>query len=90
MVAPTVRPRYLLARWHLPDDEASAQDVEEIESVMDEYGLEHVLYDVGEPNNLAESIAAETDAEVLPISPVETQLPEYHEQDWGTSSTIVT
>ncbi|TYT62354.1 metal ABC transporter substrate-binding protein [Natrialba swarupiae] len=66
-----------------PDDEASAQDVEEIESVMDEYGLEHVLYDVGEPNNLAESIAAETDAEVLPISPVETQLPEYHEQDWG-------
>ncbi|MEY7852063.1 metal ABC transporter substrate-binding protein [Natrarchaeobius sp. A-rgal3] len=66
-----------------PDDEASARDVEEIESVMEEYDLEHVLYDVGEPDNLAESIAAETDAEVLPISPVETQLPEYHEQDWG-------
>ncbi|RQH01347.1 metal ABC transporter substrate-binding protein [Natrarchaeobius oligotrophus] len=66
-----------------PDDEASARDVEEIENVMDEYDLEHVLYDVGEPDNLAESIAAETGADVLPISPVETQLPEYHEQDWG-------
>ncbi|RQG97892.1 metal ABC transporter substrate-binding protein [Natrarchaeobius chitinivorans] len=66
-----------------PDDEASARDVEEIENVMAEHDLEHVLYDVGEPDNLAESIAAETDADVLPISPVETQLPEYDEQDWG-------
>ncbi|NGM67726.1 zinc ABC transporter substrate-binding protein [Natronolimnobius sp. AArcel1] len=66
-----------------PDDEASPQDVEEIESIMDEHDIEHVLYDVGEPDDLAESLAAETDAEVLPISPVETQLPEYDEQDWG-------
>ncbi|WP_394341826.1 metal ABC transporter substrate-binding protein [Natrarchaeobius halalkaliphilus] len=66
-----------------PDNEATPRDVEEIERTMEEHDLEYVLYDVGEPDDLAESIAAETDADVLPISPVETQLPEYDEQDWG-------
>ncbi len=66
-----------------PDSEPSAQEVEDIEEVMEDHGIEHVVYDVGEPDNLAESIAEETDAEVLPISPVETQLEEYDENDWG-------
>ncbi|MDJ1430450.1 metal ABC transporter substrate-binding protein [Halostagnicola sp. A-GB9-2] len=66
-----------------PDSEPSAQEIEEIEGIMDEHGIEHVVYDVGEPDDLAESIADEIDAEVLPISPVETQLPEYDENDWG-------
>ncbi len=73
-----------------PDGEASARDIEEVENHIEEYGIEHVLYDVGEPAHLAESIADETDAEVLPISPVETQLDETTEvgdiemeSDWG-------
>ncbi|ELY59557.1 metal ABC transporter periplasmic protein [Natronococcus amylolyticus DSM 10524] len=73
-----------------PDGEASAQDIEEVENHIEEYGIEHVLYDVGEPAHLAESIADETGAEVLPISPVETQLDETTEvgdvemeSDWG-------
>jgi len=74
-----------------PDDAASPQDVQEIEELIDEFGVEHVLYDVGEPATLAEDLAAETGAEVLPLSPVETQIdgsPEIDpdvemEEDWG-------
>ncbi|MCU4925724.1 metal ABC transporter substrate-binding protein [Halobacteria archaeon AArc-dxtr1] len=74
-----------------PDDSASPDEVEEIEEIMDERNIEHVLYDVGEPARLAESLADETDAEILPLSPVETQIdgaPELDtgiemEPDWG-------
>jgi zinc transport system substrate-binding protein len=74
-----------------PDDAASPQDVQEIEELIDEFGVEHVLYDVGEPATLAEDLAAETGAEVLPLSPVETQIdgsPEIDpdvemEEGWG-------
>ena len=73
-----------------PDAEASARDIEEIESLIEEFDIQHVLYDVGEPAHLAESLAAETGADVLPISPVETQLDGMTEvgdirmeRDWG-------
>ena len=71
-----------------PDGEASARDIERIEEYMADHGIEHVLYDIGEPRHLANSIAEETDAEVLPLSPVETQLNEHPqipdiEADWG-------
>lgn len=73
-----------------PDGEASAQDIEEIENLIEEHGIQHVLYDIGEPAHLARSLADETDAEVLLISPIETQLdgsPEVGdvvmEPDWG-------
>ncbi|ADD04547.1 ABC-type transport system periplasmic substrate-binding protein (probable substrate zinc/manganese/metal ions) [Natrialba magadii ATCC 43099] len=66
-----------------PDNEATPQETEEIERIMEENDIGHVLYDVGEPDDLANYLADETDAEVLPISPVETQLPEYDEADWG-------
>ncbi|TYL39698.1 zinc ABC transporter substrate-binding protein [Natronococcus pandeyae] len=71
-----------------PDNEASAQEIEEIEGVIDEHGIEHILYDIGEPRHLAESLAEETEAEVLPLSPVETQLEEHPQVDdidpeWG-------
>ncbi len=71
-----------------PDGEASARDIERIEEFMADHGVEHVLYDIGEPRHLANSIAEETDAEVLPLSPVETQLNEHPqvpdiESDWG-------
>ena len=57
-----------------PDDAASPEDVQEIETLIEEVGIEHVLYDVGEPGQLADSLADETDAEILPLSPVETQI----------------
>lgn len=71
-----------------PDDEASAQDIERIEEIIEDHGIEHVLYDIGEPRHLAESLAEETEAEVLPLSPVETQLEEHPQVDdidpeWG-------
>ncbi|MDQ2051569.1 metal ABC transporter substrate-binding protein [Natronolimnohabitans sp. A-GB9] len=74
-----------------PDDSASPDEVEEIEELMDERDIEHVLYDVGEPAKLAESLAEETGAEILPLSPIETQIdgaPELDtgitmEPDWG-------
>ena len=73
-----------------PDAEASARDIEEIENLIAEFDIQHVLYDVGEPAHLAKSLAEETGAEVLPISPVETQLDGMTEvgdiemeRDWG-------
>ena len=74
-----------------PDDAASAGDVEEVETLIEDLGIEHVLYDVGEPAPLAESLADEVDAEILPLSPIETQIdgsPEVDptvemEPDWG-------
>nr|WP_049889428.1 metal ABC transporter substrate-binding protein [Natronolimnohabitans innermongolicus] len=74
-----------------PDDSASPDEVEEVEALMHERDIDHVLYDVGEPARLAESLAEETDAEFLPLTPVETQIdgaPELDtgitmEPDWG-------
>ncbi len=57
-----------------PDDAASPGDVQEIEELIADFGIEHVLYDVGEPGTLAQSLADETEATVLPLSPVETQI----------------
>ena len=74
-----------------PDDAASPQDVQEIEELIEEFGVEHILYDVGEPATLAEDLANEVEAEILPLSPVETQIdgsPNLDtglqmESDWG-------
>lgn len=74
-----------------PDDAASPQDVQEIEELIESFGIEHVLYDVGEPARLARTLAEETNADILPLSPVETQIdgsPEldsdvHMEPDWG-------
>ena len=74
-----------------PDDSATPRDVQEVQDVIQDEGIEHILYDVGEPAQLAETLSAETDAEVLPLTPVETQIdgaPELDtgiemEPDWG-------
>lgn len=74
-----------------PDDSATPGDVEKVEELIEELAIEHVLYDVGEPARLAESLAEETGAEILPLTPVETQIdgrPELDtgiemEADWG-------
>ncbi len=57
-----------------PDDEASPGELEEIEGLIDRFDIGHILYDVGEPARLAETLAADTGAEILPLSPVETQI----------------
>lgn len=57
-----------------PDTEASAAKIEEIQNTIEDLGIEYILYDIGEPTTAAESIAAETGAEILPLSPIETQL----------------
>lgn len=57
-----------------PDSEASASEIEEIQNTIEELGIDYILYDLGEPTTAAESIAAETGAEILPLSPIETQL----------------
>ncbi len=71
-----------------PDGEASARDIEEIEQIIEEHGIQHILYDIGEPTHLADSLAEETAAEILPLSPVETQLDEHPQvenisAEWG-------
>lgn len=75
-----------------PDDQASPDEVEEIEDIIDNEDIEHVLYDVGEPAALADNLANETGADILPLSPLETQIdgtPELDvtdlemESDWG-------
>lgn len=75
-----------------PDDQASPDEVEDIEEIMNDEGIEHVLYDVGEPAELAANLADETGADILPLSPLETQIdgtPELDvtdlemEPDWG-------
>jgi len=57
-----------------PDTEASAGEIEEIQETIDELGIEHILYDLGEPATLAEQLAADTGAEIVPLSPIETQI----------------
>lgn len=57
-----------------PDTQPSASDLEEMEETIEEYDLDHVLYDLGEPARAAEGIAEGTGANILPISPIETQM----------------
>jgi len=74
-----------------PDDAASPRDVEEIENLIAEFDIGHILYDVGEPATLANTLADDTGAEILPLSPVETQIDGspaiddsvQMESDWG-------
>ena len=74
-----------------PDDQASTRDVQEIENLIAEFDIGHILYDVGEDARLAETLAEDTDADILPLSPVETQIdgsPDIDdsvqmEPDWG-------
>jgi zinc transport system substrate-binding protein len=65
-----------------PDDEASAADLEEVEALIEEHGVQYILYDMLEPTNLAESLAAETDTEILPLSPIE-GITDDIDEDWG-------
>lgn len=66
-----------------PDDEASAADIEAIEAIIEEHDIEYILYDMYEPRTLAESLAEETDTEILPLSPIEGTTEEQLEDGWG-------
>ncbi len=57
-----------------PDTEASAGEIEEVQETIEDLGIDHILYDLGEPPILAEQLSEETGAEILPLSPIETQL----------------
>lgn len=66
-----------------PDDEASAGDIEEIETLIAEHDIEYILYDMYEPRTLAESLAEETNTEILPLSPIEGTTQEQLDDGWG-------
>jgi len=57
-----------------PDTQASASEIEDVQETIEELGIDHILYDLGEPAVLAEQLAADTGADILPLSPIETQL----------------
>jgi len=57
-----------------PDTEASAGEIEDVQETIEDLGINHILYDLGEPPVLAEQLSEETGAEILPLSPIETQL----------------
>lgn len=54
-----------------PDAEPTAQAMDEVRHLVDEHDLEYILYDMYEPTTLAESLAGETDTDILPLSPIE-------------------
>lgn len=54
-----------------PDGEPTPQEMEEITAIIEEHDLNYVLYDKYEPDDYAVSIAEETGADTLPLSPIE-------------------
>jgi zinc transport system substrate-binding protein len=66
-----------------PDAEPSAQELERVEELIEEYDIEHVLYDMYEPTDYADSIAEETGTETLPLSPIEATTEEQLEEGMG-------
>ncbi len=54
-----------------PDGEPTPQEMEEITGIIEDNDLNYVLYDKYEPDDYAVSIAEQTGAETLPLSPIE-------------------
>ncbi len=54
-----------------PDGEPTAREMQEITELVDEHDLQYILYDKYEPTDYAESLAAETGTDILPLSPIE-------------------
>lgn len=66
-----------------PDSEPSPQEMDQVRSLVDEHDLDYILYDMYEPTDYAESLAAETDTEILPLSPIEATTEEQLEDGMG-------
>ncbi len=66
-----------------PDGEPTAREMEEITTIVDEHDLGYILYDMYEARDYAESLQAETETELLPLSPIEATTEEQLEQGMG-------
>lgn len=66
-----------------PDGEPTASEMQEITDLVESHGLEYILYDMYEPTDYAESLAAETDTEILPLSPIEATTQEQLDDGMG-------
>ena len=66
-----------------PDGEPTAREMQEITDLVEEHDLGYILYDMYEAMDYAESLAGETDTELLPLSPVEATTEEQLESGMG-------
>lgn len=66
-----------------PDASPSPRDVQRVTDAVRENDLRHVLADALDSQRLAESLAAETGTEVLPVTAVSGQTEEWRRRDWG-------
>lgn len=67
-----------------PDDEPSPGRIADTVDLVEERGIEYVLYDHFDGDALARTIAAEADGvDVAPLSPAESVTEEWTERGWG-------
>ena len=66
-----------------PDAEPTPQARAEVSSIVEEYHIEYLLYDMYESTRLAEQLADETDTDLLPLSPIEATTQEQYDDGWG-------
>lgn len=84
--------RYLADRYEFdvfspigvsPDASPSPRAIQRVQEVVGDNDLDYILTPALESDRLARELAAETDVEVLPITPVAGQTDEWMEADWG-------
>ena len=66
-----------------PDGEPTAREMEEITDLVEDHNIQYILYDKYEPTSYAESLAAETATDILPLSPIEATTEEQLEEGMG-------
>lgn len=67
-----------------PDDRPTTRDIQHAQEVIDEHGLQYVCADPLAPQEAAEQLVAETDAEeVLPLTAMPGLTDEWDEEGWG-------
>lgn len=66
-----------------PDAAPSPRAIQQVQQIMNEHDLRYILTPVLESDRLARELARETDAEILPITPVAGQTDEWMDKDWG-------
>ncbi len=66
-----------------PDAEPTPEEMERVDDLVTEHGLDYVLYDKYEPTDLADALAEETGTETLPLSPIEATTEEQLDQGMG-------
>ena len=67
-----------------PDDRPTTRDIQHAQGVIDEHGLQYVCADPLAPQEAAEQLVAETDAEaVLPLTAMPGLTDEWDDENWG-------